>query len=295
MRRLYKKFIQRPLRALLFYAFRALELLFKILGPTLSRQIGIAIGALAGLILLRERRLAAANLALALPATSFAERHRIRAAAFRHFGESAAELLHIERALAGITLSGVEILKTTAAEQGALVVSGHMGNWEVLAAAVARAGVPLTVIAKRIYDWRFDYWMRAWRAQFGIETIVREESDTVKKMLAALKQKRVLVMLIDQDTNVPSHWAPFFGQPAKTPNSAARLVVSGIPIFMASSHRVGPWQHQGQIRPLKNLPEQPEAITACLNRELEVAICAAPEQWVWFHDRWRSPPPASAP
>lgn len=295
MRRFYKKFVQRPLRALLYCAFRALEVFFKLLGPALSRQMGIAIGALAGAILPHERRVAAANLALAMPHVSARERNRLRAAAFRHFGESAAELLHIERALAGTTLNGVAILKETASQQGALVLSGHIGNWEVLGAAVARAGVPLTVIAKRIYDPRFDRWMRGWRSRFGIETIVREEPDTVKKMLAALAQKRVLVMLIDQDTNVPSHWAPFFGKLAKTPNSAARLAANGTPVFIAGVRRLGPWRHQGQIRRLQSLPDQAEALTARFNYELEQEILAAPAEWVWFHARWRTPPPAPAP
>lgn len=290
-RRIYKILLQGPLRAAIYGAFVVCVAVFKCLGLPLSRRIGRGIGAIAGAILPYERRIAAENLAQALPELDESKRRQIRAQAFRHFGQSGAELLHVERALNTVDLHGGEALKAATQQGGAIVVSGHIGNWELLGAAVARAGVPLTVIAKRIYDPRFDRWMRQWRDSFGTETIVRGGADTGKRMQAALQQNRALVMLIDQDTDVPSVWTDFFGRPAKTPSAPATYALRGLPVFMATIVREPDNRHRAQVRRLDHLPADIEGVTAKLNQELEAEIRKAPAQWVWFHRRWKSPPP----
>ncbi|RMF13541.1 MAG: lipid A biosynthesis acyltransferase [Candidatus Dadabacteria bacterium] len=287
LRQLYRKTLQRPLRTAIYGGFVAIQTLLRAIGFRAARRLSRGIGHVAATVLPYERRVAARNLQRAFPEWSESERRRVRRQAFSHLAESAAELLFIERLADQVNLTGAEALRDTAAERGALLVGGHIGNWELFGVALARAGVPLSVIARRVFDPRFDRWMRAYRDCFGIETIVRDESDAARRMLGALRSGRVLVMLIDQNTGVPSIDMPFFGHPAPTPSGAARLAARGTPTWSGWIRRTAPGRHIAEVRPVAlDDPADQAATTALLNHEIESAIRAAPEQWVWFHRRW---------
>ena len=287
LRQVYRKTLQRPLRASIYGAFLAIQVLFRTIGFRLSRLLARGIGHVAATVLPYERRVAAANLQRAFPDWTDARRRRVRRRTFTHLAESAAELLFVERLAERVELTGADRLRDAAAAQGALLVGGHIGNWELFGVALARAGVPLSVIARRVFDPRFDRWMRGYRKRFGIETIVRDEPDAARRMLRALRSGRVLVMLIDQNTGVPSLDAPFFGYPAPTPSGAARLAARGTPVWSGWIRRTAPGRHVAEVEPVVlDAPDDQAATTARLNHDIEAAIRAAPEQWVWFHRRW---------
>lgn len=286
LRRWRRHPLREAVRLAIWIGFWAAVAVLRLLGARPARILGRGLGRLAGL-LPYERRIATRQLAQAFGECDTAWVRATRRACFAHLGESAVELLYVERALAGTTCDGWDVLQTAlAAERGAVVVSGHVGNWELIAPYLARHGYAITVIARRIYDPRFDIWMRAWRARFGIETIVRDNPGAVKAMLRALRERRLLGILIDQHTNVESVAVDFFARPAATPVAAARLAERGIPVLVATARRTAPWRHHITIT-APSLPADRVAATQVLSQQLEARIREAPEQWPWFHRRWR--------
>ncbi len=112
-------------------------------------------------------------------------------------------------------------------------------------------------------------------------------------MLRALEHGEILGLLIDQDTRVQSVWVPFFGKLAKTPRAAGDLALrTGAAVMLgfcqrdAASGRYLLRMHEVPV----NADDTAETLTARLTLGIEAAIRRAPEQWVWVHRRWRSPP-----
>jgi len=287
---------QQLLRNLIYAAARGAARGLTALPPAKARATGRVLGRGVGACLPYERRLAAAHLAQAFPECTAAWQRRTVGAMFAHLGETAVETLHMETLLrkSPPQIDGLEVLQQALAKgRGAVVVTGHIGNWELLAAAVAARGLPVSVVARRIYDPRFDRWMQSLRAAFGIETIVRSDRNATRQLLMALKGNRLLGLLVDQDTDVPSVWAPFFGRPAKTPVAPAKFARRGVPVIAGWDRRLPDGRHRLTFTPVR-LPDDPPAAMTTINQRLAAAIAAAPEQWVWHHRRWRSPAPADA-
>lgn len=284
MRQLWK----RLLRTFIYLGFLALTGFLRRVSYPLARRLGRGIGALAYGLFPRERRLALKQLSLAFPEVPPRDRERLVISSFSHLGEAAVELLHAQRWVGKgrITVEGLEDLRAARKAQGGVVVAtGHFGNWELMALEIACRGLPVTVIARRIYDDRLDRWMRAFRESFGIRTIVREDPRAVFEILKALKRGDLVGILFDLDTQVESESVPFFGIPARTPVAPVRFALKGYPLFFASIMRVAPGEHRIRFLPVP-VHGVGEGLSA-LNRLLEEEIRHAPEQWIWFQPRWK--------
>src|SRR5581483_2175491 len=85
--------------------------------------------------------------------------------------------------------------------KGGILISGHVGNWEILGQAVAAAGYPVATIARPFYDPRITAWLQRWRSQRGLEVIWRSEN-TGKAILRVLRANRLMAFLIDR-TPIP--------------------------------------------------------------------------------------------
>src|SRR5919201_5652860 len=189
--------------------------------------VGRGLGATAHALLATPRRLAVAHLRLAFPELDLATRRRLVRATFRHAGQAFAELSLFEKILRRpdyIRLEGVEALDAALARgRGAIAVTGHVGNWELLAAWAAAIGYPITVVVRRVTDLRFHSLIVRFRAAAGVEILVRDAPRFVAAVGDALRRNRVVAMLIDQDTRGAGVFVPFFGRLAHTPAGAAVL------------------------------------------------------------------------
>jgi len=268
-------------------------------------RLGAAGGALAFHLFPRTRRLALAHLATAFPERSDAERRAIARAMFVHLGRSAFELIAIRRYDARLD-SYVEfaqprlLAEVMARGAGMVFVTGHVGSWELLARAIARAGVPNAVIAKRNVDDGLNRLAEKFRAGGGVTTLWREDESTGRAIIKTLRGGRALGLLIDQDTSVQGVFVPFFGRPAWTPRAAADLALRfGAPVVVGTIHRKGPRPGDGHLLELVEIaydqrPADKEAevvrLTAACSAVLEAAIRRHPAEWVWMHERWRTVP-----
>ena len=261
----------------------------------LGRLLGSLAYALAG----GERTKALESLQRAYPEKSAPERAALARDCFRHLGRCVFELVCIEQldrevdAWVRWSPNDRAVLDgALARRKGVVFVSGHLGSWELLARRVSLAGYPCQTIAKETTDARTTALIEKFRASSNLRSIWRGRSGAAKAMLRALKEGQILGLLIDQDTDVQSVWVPFFGHLAKTPRAAADLALrTGAAVVMGFCRREADGRYQLSMRELPTQGLEAEALTARMTAEIEAAERAAPEQWVWMHRRWKSPPP----
>ena len=214
---------------------------------------------------------------------------------FVHFAESIWELSRLRHAVPELAADARHVLDEALAEgKGGVMITGHVGNWEILGQAIASAGYPIATIAKPFYDPRITAWLDKWRRRHGLEIIWRD-SNTGKSMLRVLRSNRLMGFLIDQDIETAGDYVPFFGRPAFTPTIPAALALrTGAPILFCWHHRRAK-RHKITIERIHyartgDTERDVLALTAVLTARLESTIRAAPEQWVWMHRRWRQKP-----
>jgi len=272
--------------------------------------LGELLGRLGHLFAGKTRRLALAQLAAAFPERSEAERRGLARACFLHLGRSTMEVIAVRRidprldeyvAFAG---QGEALLQEVMGRgRGMVFVTGHLGNWELLARRIARAGVPNAVIAKAGWDAKLNAMAARIRSAGGVTTLWREDASTGRAIIRTFREGKALGILIDQDTRVQGVFVPFFGRPAFTPRAAADLALRfGAPVVVGTCHRAPPGGRARHVLELTELPFDPKPtdreaeavrLTAACTAVLEQAIRRSPAEWVWMHERWKTRPDPS--
>jgi KDO2-lipid IV(A) lauroyltransferase len=266
-----------------------------------AQHLGRALGRLGWALAARDRRRTLEHLALALPELPVAARRHLGRASFTHFGAMLAECLWLRgrdgaEVLRRVEFAGWEELERARAGGRPLVVlTGHCGNWELLAAALNVRGLGMAVVARELEDPGLQRSLLALRARFGTRTIVRGTAGAARELLRTLRAGGALGMLIDQDTRVDGVWVDFFGRPAWTPVGAAdlalRLGAAVVPVFI---ERLPDGAHRARVEPELALPADRVAATQAMTERIEAQVRRVPEQWVWMHRRWRRQPDAAA-
>ncbi len=264
-----------------------------------AQRSGRAIGRLAWHLSRRDRNRALDHLALAFPAETAVWRRRVARGCFLHHGTNLAEcLLLLHRSSADLEGYAVvegweEVEATRRAGRPILILTGHCGNWELLAALINVRGLGMKVVAREIESPHLNRLLLALRARFGTGTIERGGAGAARQLLSTLRGGGALGMLIDQDTPVDGVWVPFFGRPSFTPVGAARIAAKlGAAVIPAFIERRADGTHLARFYPALDLPADETAATAAMTAVIERQVRRAPEQWVWWHKRWRRQPPA---
>jgi KDO2-lipid IV(A) lauroyltransferase len=266
-------------------------------------QVGEKTGALLYRLLRGSRRLALEHLRLAFgDQLSPTAREHLARASFINIARSFCEVAKIDdiraRRQEYFEVEGWEGAEwALAGETGAVVVTGHIGNWELLGAYFAWRGLKVAAIARRIYVPQLNRLLVGFRSRQGVETILRESPQSTRQILRALKAKALLAMLIDQDTHAPSISVPFFGRMARTPAAAAALAVRReLPAVAMFIQRRPQGGHRITIDPpivierSGDLQADIRGLTRKFNEALERQIRRNPAEWVWWHRRWRRAP-----
>jgi Kdo2-lipid IVA lauroyltransferase/acyltransferase len=234
------------------------------------------------------------------------ERRRLCRRFYHHLGQMVIELCALlawplERTLASITLDGREHLDAVMAASGrALLLTAHVGNWELLAVAHRLTGFRLAIVVRPLDSGALDVLARLWRQKTGVELI--EKRGAVRPVSTALARGTAVGILLDQNAaRRESVFVPFFGVPASTSRSMAVLALrTRTPILPVFIRREAAGRHRAVIHPPLAGPGShatPGAVVELTMRctaAIEAAIREAPEQWFWLHDRWRTRPADSA-
>ena len=266
-----------------------------------AQRLGAGLGRLAGRVARRDRRRGREHLAIAFPDLAPAARERLLGDCFAHLGAMAFECLQLLRMDCASLARRVVIEGWDAVERAReggrpiIVLTGHCGNWELLAAAIGCGGVPLNAVARQQDDPELASLLVRLRARFGVRTLSRGSSTAARDLLRTLRAGGAVGLLIDQDTRVDGVWVPFFGRDAYTPIGAAQIArrqrVAVVPSF---AERLDDGRHLLRFLPPLALPDDPVAATALMTRTIEEQVRRRPEQWVWMHRRWRRRPPEEA-
>jgi KDO2-lipid IV(A) lauroyltransferase len=192
-------------------------------------------------------------------------------------------------------IEGLEYFDTAyRAGKGVIGFTGHIGNFELMAAYFSLRGYKLSVIGREVYDPRLDRLLVENRESVGLKNI--SSFDGVKPLLKVLKKGEFLGILADQDSSrVRGIFVDFFGRPARTPVGPVLLAYkTGSPIVPMAIVRKGKNRYKIIVKPPVELAcsdNQEKDVTDTLQRctdALASIIRQYPDQWLWMHDRWKS-------
>jgi Kdo2-lipid IVA lauroyltransferase/acyltransferase len=283
-----------------------LDLLGRIPRPVLS-AFGRFLGWLIWTLRIR-RRVALDNLRLAFPEKSEAERVAIARANYDHLGQMIPDFLRVptlppEELDRMFDYDGWENFERAAARgRGVVACTAHFGNFDLLASAHNRRGVPITQLSREMGDNFFNALLHRARQRSGIQDLVISKGQTLRALLRALKEGRVLGFVYDQNEVGHPIFPTFFGVPAATTSTPAFLArrAKAAVVFVISVP-LGDGRHRVVLEGPLDPPDTGDpdaddlAFMQMLNDKLEAWVRRHPERWYWLHRRWKTRPPAPAP
>ncbi len=291
-------------------AYRVIKILFKLIG-LIPRKLAFRLGNLMGQILFladrKHRKIALNNLTYAFGHEKNPSEIQILARrVFKNLGQIIFEIGW------SLRLEGKDFQKyfniqglsnyTNACEKGrgVLLLTAHMGNWELLSIIMAMAGYPVSVLYRPLDFSPLDCFFAMIRGRFGAELISSAQS--MGKILRSLKYGKTVGMLMDQNVDwYEGVFVDFFGHRACTNKGMALLArrteARVIPVFLVRE-KSGFTAEFGSEIPLiitEDIRKDLEANTRQYNRIIEDFVCRYPDQWFWVHQRWKTKPYCQLP
>jgi KDO2-lipid IV(A) lauroyltransferase len=264
-------------------------------------KLSIVLGNLLYYIVSKYRLIAIQNLSKCFPSKSQAEIKIITKGMFRNETKSLFELMNFPRINSEFItqISKIDniplIYNSLKKGNGILLASAHTGNWELAAAAIANLFGSINVIAKKIYINKIHRVVLKYRTDKNIKVILRDDKNCVSKILKALRSGEIVAILIDQDTNVSGVFVDFFGYKTWTPAGIAVLALrTGADVLLGYDQLIDKYRHIIKIKgPFdfdSSVPFKQNVIniTQKISYMLEQHIVQYPQQWVWFHERWKT-------
>lgn len=281
------------LEALLFDAVSAFAQLFPVdsasnFGAWLFRKVGP---------LTPLQRIAERNLRIAFPDAPEAEIDRLLTQQWTELGRSLIEFLLLDRIVADtsrLEVDGEAFLGAIAAGQGPVVfVSGHFSNFELMAAAMVRAGVKVQVTYRAMNNPYVDERVRRNRFGYGVRMFAPKGLAGARELMRAIGRGESVALLNDQKFN-GGVAAPFFGVTAYTaPGPSTYALRFGIPIQPLSIQRTGPGarfkvivHEQMILADTGDRDADIETGVRRINAFIEDRVRARPWEWFWVHKRW---------
>jgi len=277
-----------------FQATRTLPWWMHWMPEPMGRGVCVALGRAGHALVRRDRLLARRNLARVYPdwdrETVEAQARRV----FQEIGRSAYDFLRYPLLPPGerdrlVRIEGREILERAGRRgRGAVLVTAHLGCWELIGAALVREGFPVKALARPLREKRLDDLLRRHRSRMGVETLSSEGLP-----LAAARHLRgggFLGVLADQRTKGEGVPVWFLGQPTRMTRGPARLALTtGASLIPLGIRRLSDGTHR--IRVLPPVEEHAgrgdvSGLTQEVAYALERLIREAPTQWMWIHPRW---------
>lgn len=270
---------------------------------SLARALGAAIGGLAYAVLGRLRRVGLRNLELAFPKKSAGERERILREEYRNLGWLLAEFCLMpdytaDRASGFIRYEGLEnYLRARDRGKGVLVLTGHLGAWELSSFYHSLMGYPMGMVIRRLDNPLVDRFVNRIRCLHGNRVIHKD--DFARGLIASMRAGETVGILMDTNMTPPQGvFVPYFGVEACTASGMARVaaktgaaVVPGFLLWEQSEQRYV--LHFGEELPVVCTGDgEGDALTntAAFTAVIERYVRQYPQQWLWMHRRWKTRP-----
>jgi Kdo2-lipid IVA lauroyltransferase/acyltransferase len=282
--------------------------ILKLLPRSVARAAGALIARIAWVAVPRLRHVGLRNLALALPDVPPAERENILRLVYRSLGWQLAEFANMssytrESASRFIRYEGLEnYLDARDRGNGVLVLTGHLGAWELSSYYHSLAGYAMGMVIRRLDNPLVDGMVNRIRCRHGNRVLHKD--DFARGLIGAMRSGETVGILMDTNMTPPQGvFVPFFGVPACTASGLARVALKTgaavVPGFLL-------WDESEQKYVLHFLPEvalvstgdsEADAVenTARFTAVLEDVIRRHPDQWLWMHRRWKTRPEGASP
>ncbi len=280
--------------------------IFSALVRCLPRQTALALGQTVGWLLLwvlRSRyRLAKENMSIALPELSAAAIEKNVRKNFEHIGICGVEMLRLDMFKSGgddlqryFELLDLHHLEDAIAlKKGVIILTAHLGFWEIGQFVFPELGIPFDVVAKPMKNPLSDHFFEELRTSFGTGVINSRKG--ARRILKSLQEQRVVGILLDQHISPPgSVVTEFFGRKAYTTSAITTLAMKyQIPIVPLFCLRQKDNRYKVWAEPMLILSDDGKDSlaenTQNLTDIIEVAIRKDVTQWFWMHKRWRVKP-----
>jgi Kdo2-lipid IVA lauroyltransferase/acyltransferase len=253
----------------------------------------------------RHREVALDNLRHAFPEWTELRRDRTVRDMYRHFSAMVVEMIRGPRVLRKRNLDryfdyeNAEVKERFEAMHASgrpvLILTGHLGNWEIYGYAVGVFGIPVSAVARPLDNPYLDRFINRFRGATGQRMIAKQgEFDRINAVMTA---KGTLALLVDQDAGQKGLYVEYFGRPASTYKSIALLALEydalllvgatlrmGRPLrYRVFADWIDPRDFAGDVDAVKRITQRYTA-------ELEQLVRRSPEQYFWLHRRWKHQP-----
>jgi Kdo2-lipid IVA lauroyltransferase/acyltransferase len=303
IKNLFTHYGEKARTVLEYAAVCVLMSLLRVLPRALASNVALAVGWIAYCANGKLRQTGERNLQLAFSDMSRRERRRILLGCFMSAGRMAVEFSRFatitpETLRQTVDIEGLENLDAArAGKHGVILVTAHLGAWELAAFALSAFGYPFSFLVRRIENPKVERLVEKMRTRFGNHTI--DKTSAAQRMLKILRANDTLGLLVD--INVPRSsgiFVNFFDRPASTTFIAAKLALrTGAAVLPA----LMPWEpRRGRFvlylgTPLNiehtgNEKEDVRRLTALYTQTIESYVRRYPDQWLWIHKRWRTQP-----
>ncbi len=284
------------------YCFKAARALFNLLPAADAYKLGHQLARLWLTLDRGHRRIIEKNIDLALQVKPKSpQAHDLRAEITQHLGFNLCEFFLLQNPACrrllkeNLQITGLEhLIKAQSDGSGAIVISAHLGNWELAGFLSTMLQNPIATVAKpikekpKLYDA-----IEKTRREVGFIPV--NKSGSAGTLVRNLKKGNIIALLVDQRVRRRFRiWSPFFGHQVPTiPSPAVLARLSGSPIIPAFTTRIRPLHHQIVVEEPIFVPRTGNSrdviadYTRRLNLIMEKHIRECPAQWFWAHDRWR--------
>jgi KDO2-lipid IV(A) lauroyltransferase len=289
-----------------YLEFAVVWMLVHLLGSLprgVARGLGAGIGSAAFHAIGRLRRVGLRNLELAYPEWTPAQRIRVLRRVYRNLGWQLAEFCLMsgytrERAADFIEYDGLEhYLQARDRRKGVLVLTGHLGAWELSSFYHSLAGMPMGLVIRRLDNPLVDRFVNRIRCLHGNRVIHKD--DFARGLISAMRAGETVGILMDTNMTPPQGvFVPYFGQLACTASGLARValktdaaVVPGFLLWHEARQKY--ILRFGQPLPLIRSGDADADVlanTAAFTAMIEQFVRQNPDQWLWMHRRWKTRP-----
>lgn len=184
--------------------------------------------------------------------------------------------------------------------QGALLVTGHLGNWELGGSYIAARGVRVDAIARHMSNRLFERYLTRVRERFGVRVVFDEKA--VRQTPRSVRENRIVGFLADQGVaGLASTYVPFFARMAKTPRGPAVFALKmKVPVIFVAAVREPSGRYrlvveQVDVVDTGDREADTVALVAHYTSRLEHWVRQYPGQYFWQHRRWKYQPDGAPP
>ncbi len=269
-----------------------------------ARSVGAGVGTFAYAALKRLRMAGLRNLELAFPEWSEERREKTLRREYRNLGYLLAEFAQMssytpEVARSLIQYDGLEnYLAARDRGKGVLVLTGHLGAWELSSFHHSLMGYPMGMVIRRLDNPLVDEFVNRIRCLHGNKVLHKD--DFARGLIAAMRQGETVGILMDTNMTPPQGvFVPFFGRMAATASGMARVAsktgASVVPGFLLwdedKESYVLRFGEEIELESTGDAERDAVANTARFTSVIESYVRAYPDQWLWMHRRWKTRPP----